>query len=190
MFLILFYLINYIVFTLIHLWFIGRTDKALFVLLRSVLLFFVFFLHGDGIQKPFIHSEILPYVKEFEAFYGKKVENTSINFTDFLGSSVVGICLSHSKNSDWYNSKVIKLDRRYWNESSKSSKEILIFHELGHCELNRDHDDDFIKIKSGSKEVFMSKTIMNSYIIDEDKYKENRSYYLIELFSKINTLKH
>lgn len=184
MFLVLFYLFNWGLFTLIHLLLTGRRKQALFFIVRSILLIFVFLLHGDGKQIPFIHSEILPYVREFESLYGKKTENISITFTSFFGSSVVGICQSYSKNGGWYRDKVIKLDRDYWNESSKAAKEILVFHELGHCELERDHDDEFLTTNEDGIPVLMSKSIMNSYIINETKYIENRTYYIIELFNK------
>lgn len=184
MFLIFFYFFNWALFTLIHLFLIGRKRQAIFLIVRSAILLSIFLLHGDGIQKPFIHGEILPYVKEFESLYGKKTENISITFTSFLGSSVVGICQSYSKNGGWYKGKVIKLDRDYWNESSESLKEILVFHELGHCELERDHEDDLIVYTHDGKKVFMSKSIMNSYIINETNYIENRTYYVVELFSK------
>lgn len=186
MFLFYFYLTGYIFFTLLHFVLTGQKRKAAFYSLRSLILFSAFLLHGDSIQKPFIHSDFLLQVKEFEFLYGKKLENVSISYGNFLGSSVVGICWSYSKTGNWYKGKFIKIDEGYWKESSNATREILLFHELGHCELNRDHEDEFVTLIIDNREVFMSKTIMNSYIIDEKKYRENREYYIKELFNKIN----
>jgi hypothetical protein len=34
------------------------------------------------------------------------------------------------------------IDRTYWNASGDLDREFLVFHELGHCVLNREHLDD------------------------------------------------
>ena len=34
------------------------------------------------------------------------------------------------------------IDKSYWDNASDLEKEFLVFHELGHCVLNRDHLDE------------------------------------------------
>lgn len=153
--------------------------NRLLILFRSLLMVSMFLLSGDKQTKPFIHSDFLPYISFFEFLYGKKIENVSISFTSFSPESTLGICESYEHAPFNFDFKSIKIDRQYWEESSEYGKEILLFHELGHCVLNRDHFTDVLTIR---KNHTIHASIMNPYIIDERDYIENRTFYLIELF--------
>ena len=56
---------------------------------------------------------------------------------DDLGDGVNGQCQHRSRGSD----RVV-VDRNYWNQSTDIEREFLIFHELGHCILDRTHLDN------------------------------------------------
>lgn len=71
----------------------------------------------------------------------------------------------------------ILLDIEYWNESDDLDRESLIYHELGHCILNREHNDFVIVYTDGR---VIKKSIMNAYLFSE--YRKYRSYYIYELF--------
>jgi hypothetical protein len=60
--------------------------------------------------------------------------------------------------------------RSYWNSSSKTIKELLMFHELGHCFLNYDH------VTSNSNDI------MFPTLIDPTYYRENRDAVLDKFF--------
>ncbi len=51
--------------------------------------------------------------------------------------NVIGQC-SRSESSQ----HAITIDQRYWRSANDLQREYLIFHELGHCVLGRDHTDD------------------------------------------------
>lgn len=72
--------------------------------------------------------------------------------------------------------KVI-VDETYWNGASQLNKEFLIFHELGHCFLDRDHDDRF-------DENGVCLSIMHStpQACKGELSEENKEAYLDELF--------
>ncbi len=76
-----------------------------------------------------------------------------------------------------------------WGSSIEQNREALVFHELGHCLLGRDHRDDLL---SGGAPV----SIMNSRAVgfyeacaypigneDECDKRYRRAYYLDELFN-------
>jgi hypothetical protein len=64
--------------------------------------------------------------------------------------------------------------RSYWNSSSRTTKELLMFHELGHCFLNYDHVTSDIR------------DIMFPTLIDPTYYKENRDAVLDKFFDPSN----
>lgn len=77
----------------------------------------------------------------------------------------------------------IEIDRTDWNALSERGRERLIFHELGHCELNRRHrneilnNGDWASIMRGSP-IPTGKSFFIHY------YGSRRSYYLDELFDE------
>lgn len=114
----------------------------------------------------------LNYVKNFEDVNGKI--KTSIIFGN-LESPRVGVC------KKWNNSsyREIQIDREYWNNASELSRKQLILHELGHCELNREHEDSFLSDNCPTS-VMRSYTFFNSEL--SNCFEPNFKYYLEELF--------
>jgi len=51
--------------------------------------------------------------------------------------NVIGQC-AHDPNEP----STVIIDRSYWNIATDLEREFLVFHELGHCVLNRDHLDE------------------------------------------------
>lgn len=56
---------------------------------------------------------------------------------DIEEENVIGTC-SWSQN----HSHNITLDQNYWRTANDMQREFLVFHELGHCVLGRDHVDN------------------------------------------------
>ena len=69
----------------------------------------------------------------------------------------------------------IKIDRTDYALLSNVRREALLFHELGHCLLNRVHDDD-------TYDDGRPKSLMNKYIIGEYYYSSYYDEYMRELF--------
>ncbi len=133
------------------------------------------------------NNEFLPIIAKFEKAAVKQldqkdflVQDIPINFGDTENNKYVGVCFTYSDGK-----KEIIIDRAWWSKVSITSKETLVFHELGHCRLNRSHDNALItrenkKIKS---------SIMNESIVSDQKYLSYKNGYQEELFTnKKNTL--
>ena len=120
-------------------------------------------------------QEFKPYVKQFEMYYNNTVK-TPIVFGDKFEKSVVGVCITYSKHV-----KIIKINPRFWNKADDYEREALIFHELGHCELDKDHNDSLYEISEGH---FIPASLMQSNLLDGNTYTTYHSYYMYELFKK------
>lgn len=82
----------------------------------------------------------------------------------------VGECVKWTGTS--YRQIVIKKD--YWDEASESEKINLIFHEFGHCDLDRNHDE--IE-NNGKPESLM-------YPINYGFAPQDFDFYVNELFNR------
>lgn len=80
------------------------------------------------------------------------------------------------------NGKILVL-KEHWDTLGYFQKEILIFHELGHCVLHLPHNEEIKRHK------FVS--IMSHWILSlsEAIYVEYREYYLNELFNPLKEKK-
>ncbi|HUV84453.1 MAG TPA: putative metallopeptidase [Methanosarcinales archaeon] len=80
----------------------------------------------------------------------------------------IGVCYSGS------DTPRIVIDKSYWADATDTQKEVLMFHELGHCILGRGHDT---RLDNGKVPVsVMYPTIFTFW------YTKKRKYYLDELF--------
>lgn len=88
-----------------------------------------------------------------------------------LDGAIAAQC-SHSQESP----NLLRLDFDVWNQYSEMERTFLIFHELGHCYLGRDHDDS--KDSEGN-----CLSIMHSgSSICNNTFESNRATLLDELF--------
>lgn len=72
---------------------------------------------------------------------------------------------------------VIVLNRPMWLSSTKEQREVVLYHELGHCELDRRHTE-------GRRAGGGPKSLMNrNSVADVEFFIRDRDYYERELFS-------
>ncbi|NND34913.1 MAG: hypothetical protein HKN76_20170 [Saprospiraceae bacterium] len=90
-----------------------------------------------------------------------------------LGASVTGQCQHDSNNPDR-----VLINRSYWNRVTELQKEFLVFHELGHCYLQRSHLDD-----KNDRGECMSIMHSSSSACENAYSLETRASYLDELFN-------
>lgn len=83
-------------------------------------------LVGCG-KAPIVPPEVLPFVQEFEAQTGVSVD-VEWSFEP-LPPPFVGTC----------GGGKIKLDPTSWEKASPEQREVLVWHELGHCALGLGH---------------------------------------------------
>lgn len=86
----------------------------------------------------------------------------------------VGVCIKYTNGT-----REILINKEAWNDFSDTKREILIFHELGHCSLDRSHDDSLHNNHKTS--------VMHSILLDENIYNSYYDEYIIELFTEDKT---
>jgi hypothetical protein len=91
-------------------------------------------LPTDGPANFTTDETFVPYIQEFEKHYQGSTANIPIGFAD-LASTYAGVCYRSGGHA------YIKIDKAYWPKMSEYQKLNLIFHELGHCALNRGHTE-------------------------------------------------
>lgn len=148
---------------------------------------------------PKIDSEVAPYLLEFMDEAHKRYvypdgSDLVIQILPMNQHPIVGKCFYANGIEGPY----IMLDQKFWSYSSDTSRKILVFHELGHCLLLRDHSEAFFKPKNLDagpyrtldlrnifhmmKEDEIPDSIMYPYVLDADEFNNNKSHYMDELF--------
>ena len=124
--------------------------------------------HKD-VPKFKIDPELQPYVDYFENDMNMEVKiNMSFyNQTD----TVVAICYFYDKNPEL---NYIEVDPIQWNHLDENGKEEVIFHELGHCLMGKEHDSMFLE------KYNVPKSIMYPYVFST-AYGAHKPYYVEEL---------
>lgn len=92
---------------------------------------------GCAVIRPYskIDQELKPYYDQFIYMFNIKKTNILLTFgdTNRTADSAIGICN--------YFTNTVTINRPFWNNAPYTSKIALIWHELGHCLLFKDHDD-------------------------------------------------
>lgn len=126
-----------------------------------------------------IDPEIEPYFTMFEQeaaergiFVDLELEGIGATIDFIRDNSTVGQC----QTSDEGNRRVF-VDKSFWYDYDEYGKQFIIFHELGHCYLNRAHDNSVL---AGNR----CKSIMQSGISGcQNGYNiDTREEYIDELF--------
>lgn len=126
-----------------------------------------------------VTEEFWSYFADFEeeaALRGKTVDLRAAGIESAIeeipDEGVAGQC-----SYGYVQGKRIVIDEEFWNRSGRNWREMVLFHELGHCYLERAHRED--AFDNG-----ICKSIMRSGVEDcRDAYSpQNREYYLNELF--------
>jgi hypothetical protein len=162
--------------------------KSLWLLLLSGLLFSACRREEPIMIDTYQVPEIVqPYINRFEMEarargYDIQIDSLIVEFgSDLQGGDAAGVCTFANRQSPIPH---IELDTTSYNwQNNEYHRETLVFHELGHCILNRrNHRDDVLPNGNIA-------SIMRSY--GEQVYGGNlnyfkRAYYLDELFD-VNT---
>ncbi len=89
-------------------------------------------------------------------------------------NNVIGTC-----QYGGFSTNHVTIDNVYWDRSTDLGKEFVVFHELGHCFLNRGHTED-----STSEGLCVSLMRSGNGGCRDAYSTRNRAYYLDELFSQ------
>lgn len=96
------------------------------------------------------------------------------------GYSYSGVCQPRFENAYGTINYIITIDRALWMFGDKYWKQSALFHELGHCLLNREHTT--VTLNSGDPG-----SIMNSIVPTSEQFKRNETTYIQELFTDLNS---
>ncbi|MCI4666920.1 MAG: hypothetical protein MRZ79_02085 [Bacteroidia bacterium] len=161
------------------------------IIISNILLFLVLIGCNPDPVNPFsIPDEVLPFVESFEEEAAKRgvslvIDELIVEYGTELESSsggeAIGQCfVPNSRNP--IPRIVIDTASFAWKQN-EFSRELLMFHELGHCILDRlDHRDD--RLSNGNFASLMLTSSNNLYGPKLNNFK--REYYIDELFD-INT---
>ena len=134
----------------------------------------------DGDNDVVIEAELMPYFENFKAEAmerGITVDYQEIGLggklQDLSEDGILGQCVHDNLSDDQ-----VLIDISFWNNNNNMSREFIVFHELGHCFLDRGHDD---KVDNKGKCV----SIMNSGSVNcrSNYTSSTREAYLNELFN-------
>ena len=136
-------------------------------------------LFPESERYPGVDQLLWPYFEKFEAAgaeRGLAVDLASTGITasirEIHENQVAGQC-----SYGYANPGEITVDLSFWNRSGNLAREMILFHELGHCYLERDHLEE--AFSSG----YCTSIMRSGTCCCRDGYNlENRSYYLDELF--------
>ena len=120
-----------------------------------------------------IDEEILPYYEKFSSIYNVNIDHIPANLVDIDRENVAGTCTSHA-NGD----REIVIDRSLWEGFTDTKREIVIFHELGHCFFGRGHTEETMKTETFGE---IPKSVMHPFVIRDIWYSEFNSHYIDEL---------
>lgn len=137
------------------------------------LLFMLLILTGCGPEfkkdPVVVDEELAEYAHRFEQDIGVGSGGISMAF-GVLEGNTVGLC------SIGPSGRKITIDSEYWSLISESQKEELMYHELGHCAMELDHDEGLLPNNCPV-------SIMYPYTFDYC-YARYTSHYKEELRSK------
>ena len=126
-------------------------------------------------ESGYIHPELYPYVAKF-AREGNLVLSAGLQ-VDFGG-------VEQDDNKDTVSLAVcymqferIVVDRDSWNLMNSTEREVLMYHELGHCVLGRYHPETMLTKRCPT-------SIMHPLLPTAVRcYNERKDYYIQELFN-------
>ena len=141
-------------------------------------------IRGENAVRQFstTDSAFTSYVEEFEQL-GKtinqdvkfEVGDIPINFGNIKNESYQGVCYTYTDGT-----REVIIRKSWWDNHTDDYRRSLIFHELGHCRLDRDHLDETHEVNGEVMKISM----MNSVIIRPRDYTRYTNPYHNELFTK------
>ena len=131
-----------------------------------------------------VHPELKSYAAQFEKVGSTKITNLNMTFADNIsngqpGFTTLGYCQSGTKEvikgleKHIYIIRNVVINRAIWNGLSTNDREQLVFHELGHCVLNRPHASNY-----------MTSIMYPYHNAVSGRYMSNYASYMQELFNK------
>jgi len=122
-------------------------------------------------------QEFSPYVQRFAKYSQQRGRAVSADISVVYGNlkgSHLGMC-----DEGFLRSSHVEINREAWRTASEATREMMLFHELGHCLLGRSHSDGVAKLKSAT----IPSSVMATHGVSGLIYQKFQDYYLNELFN-------
>jgi hypothetical protein len=117
-----------------------------------------------------------PYINSFKQEFNVNV-SVPVIFKE-LDSNKAGVCYVWS---DGY--REIGINSKFWPNFSEEQKEQLIFHELGHCKFNLNHDDSRLSYDNACPNSIMRSYMFSQWDI-QTCYEPERNHYMEDINGK------
>ncbi len=75
----------------------------------------------------------------------------------------------------------VTVDKTFWNNSSNLRRELVVYHELGHCVLFKDHTENY-----NNEGICLSMMNSGTAPCSVAYNSQNREYYIDELFANLD----
>ena len=149
-------------------------------LLREYLLDHNFVSLIETLMQQNSSDEFVPYIREYEVLKGAPIREVIRIFS-----------VSYLNRVSLCRYPFIFIDMAIWQTLSEDAKKIVLFHELGHCDLMRGHEPPgMLSIMSEEQNFFLTVRVHLKIGKSEEKRvlnaraKENLKFLYGELFSK------
>ncbi len=138
-------------------------------------------------------SEVQVFVEDYKKLMNgivdeKIIDNVKITMAD-LDTTKAGVCWPENKPV------TIQIDRVTWELYDENRREILVFHELGHCVCDLEHvhflgqysreqkppEKEEDRLRSGFLEDGCPVSIMHPFVLSSQCYSKHRQHYRYEL---------
>lgn len=141
-----------------------RTPLTLLLCLTAV---------GCGKNTYQVDSQLQPYVDRFVAESNKVGKPVTV---DNLIASIGTIGTADWAGECSYSSTpTITINQTYWSNFNDAEREQVMFHELGHCVLMRNHNNDVDAYGTPVSVMFWE-------MVSDNTYSQHRGDWMIELF--------
>lgn len=152
---------------------------ALFIVLSFLTIFFQNCAKPSDVMNAFhvpdftTDPEFAPFIRDFEVLYKRSTSEIPIGFAD-LGPGLAGVCYRTAVGGQIV-AAFIKIDKAVWPTMSRYQQMNLIFHELGHCALNRNHTPV-------NSVLVCPVSLMHPQVLTTECLKQHLAEYIDELF--------
>lgn len=156
----------------------SKMTKYTFILL--LVLLGTLYVGCDDFDSVETDEELIPYFEIFAKEAAKRdiivdyeAERIEGLLQDILDASIQGQCFRNEEKP-----KKVIIDVDYWANATELQKQFIIYHELGHCFLGRDHLNDR-DVSGDCVSIMHANPGVCNFLLTED----NKEQYLDELFS-------
>lgn len=146
----------------------------------------------DGMQAKSVAEALGPYLEQFEVEASNRnvsvdASNIIMSFSESMPATNIpnGMVVAYCQRT--FQGPIVMVKGSEFDKMNLSTREQLIFHELGHCLLGAPHNETlesaFDWHGSGTYYLNMPSSIMNDTLFNSNLYNSNRDLYLNRLFN-------